>query len=273
MSQPWCSRPGRQRTLRLAILLLGLCLPASPAWCHADLLLQIENLDRLLLAEPDNASLLAQRGDLYRRHEDYVAAARDFAAARTAQPDYPMLDFYEGQLLLETGDARQAEVLLDRYLLEYPQHAGAWILRAEIQLAMGEAENAANDYAMAVQYADQATPGLYRDWALALVAAGESRWLHASSVVDSGLEVFPRDISLLALGMDIALAEDRPDAAAAYIDRLPPTVTRLAAWQARSDRLDCLKAQAGGEAEWTCRAAAIAALREQASPPAVRPGD
>ncbi len=230
------------------------------------MLLQIENLDTRLLAEPGNAELLTLRGDLYRRHADYAAAARDFAAARTIQPEYPLLDFYEGQLLLETGEPGAAEQHLDRYLLHHPQHAGAWILRAEIHLAQGEAEEAASDYAMAIGHADHATPALYRDWALALVAAGTTQWSPARNVVDIALEQFPRDVSLLALGADIALAENRPDLAASYVDRLPEPMMRLPRWQARSEAMNCLESQATEAAESGCLAAARKALEEQASP-------
>jgi predicted Zn-dependent protease len=247
-------------------LLLGLFALVSPAWSHPDLLLQIENLDARLLAEPGNAELLTLRGDLYRRHADYAAAARDFAAARVIQPEYPLLDFHEGQLLLETGDPGAAEQHLDRYLLLHPQHAGAWILRAEIHLAQGEAEAAARDYAMAIGHADHASPALYRDWALALVAAGMTQWNPARNVVDIALEQFPRDVSLLALGADIALAENQPDLATSYFDRLPEPMMRLPSWQARSEAMNCLESQATEAAESGCLAAARKALEEQASP-------
>jgi hypothetical protein len=67
---------------------------ATPAWSHPDLL-QIEELDLALAPRPKDADLLARRGDLYRQHEDYAAAALDLAAARAAQPDYPLLDLFE----------------------------------------------------------------------------------------------------------------------------------------------------------------------------------
>ena len=252
MTQSWCFK---------ACLLIALSTLALPAWSHQDLLLQIEELDRALASRPEDADLLARRGDLYRRHEDFTSAALDLAAARAAQPDYPLLDLFEGMLLLDTGNPAGAEALLSRYLNDHPQHASAWILHARAQFALGQAELAAQDYAKAIHYADLPSPELYRDWSLALVAAGQKQWNAASKAVDSGLERFPQDVSLLALGADIALAENQPGAAKAYVNRLPPAITRLEQWQARLELADCLWRASENK---HCERSAIQGLQRQA---------
>jgi len=266
MTLPWCSEAGSGLTLRIVCLLFSLALPVSPAWGHADILVQIESLDIQLQQEPGNAELLVRRGDLYRRHGDYAAAAGDFRAARLADPGFPLLDFHEGRLLLEAGDPVAAELCLDRYLLAHPQDAGAWILLAEIQLALNQAIKAAQDYAMAIQHAEQPSPGLYRDWSLALVSAGEEHWSSAGNVADIGLERFAQDMSLLALGTDIALAQNRPDRAAAYIERLAPQLAQLPRWKARADAIQCLSAPLAEDDARQCLAAAKRDLEGQASP-------
>lgn len=242
MKSVWCSEAGGWPTLRLACFLISLTLPVSPAWSHADILLQIEGLDSQLQQQPNNAELLIQRGDLYRRHGDYLAAAADFKTARAAQADVALLDFYEGRLLLETGDAAGAEQRLDRHLLSHPENANARILRAEIRLALDRAEEAAQDYALAIQFAEQPSPALFRDWSLALVRAGEDQWGSARSVVDIGLERYSQDVSLLALGTDIALAENLPERAELYIARLSPPILQLSRWQDRLQTMHCLAA-------------------------------
>ena len=244
-------------------LLIVLSTLAVPAWSHPDLLLQIEELDLAILSHPRDADLLARRGDLYRRHEDFAAAALDLAAARAAQPDYPLLDLYEGMLLLDTGNPAGAEALLSRYLRNHPQQASAWILHARAQLAQGHAEQAAHDYATAVRYADLPSPELYREWSLALVAAGEDLWDAARDVVDIGLTLFPRDVALLGLGSDIALAQNRPDIATAYVNRLPPTITRLDQWQSRLELAHCLEQESRAGANKDCRGTALRVLKEQ----------
>jgi tetratricopeptide (TPR) repeat protein len=267
MMLSWCFKARRVHFPRLACLLILLSTLASPAWGHPDLLLQIEELDLALVSSPTDADLLARRGDLYRRHEDFAAAALDLAAARAAQPDYPPLDLYEGMLLLDTGSPAGADTLLSRYLRDHTQQASAWILRAQARLAMGQAEQAAQDYAQAIRYADQSSPGLYRDWSLALVAAGTEHWNAARDVADTGLERFPRDVALLALGTDIALAINLPDIAAAYINRLPPTITRLDQWQARRVLSGCLGEENTASGKQECQGTAIRLLQEQAALP------
>ena len=239
----------------------------TPAWSHPDLLLQIEELGRVLAAQPASADLLARRGELYRRHADFAAAARDLAAARAAQPDYPLLDLYEGMLLLDSGNPAGAEAMLSRYLRNHPQHASAWIAHARAQLALGRAEAAARDYARAIRYADVPSPELYRDWSLALVSAGADHWDAARGAADIGLGLFPRDVALLALGSDIALAQNRPGVATAYVNRLPPAIVRLDQWQARLELAYCMERGDSAGGQGNCQATAIRLLKELTGQP------
>jgi len=211
--------------------------------------------------------LLARRGDLYRQHRDYALAAADFIAARSAQADYRLLDFYEGLLELETGQPDVARQSFSRYLLNQPQHAHAWELRAQSWLALGQPEKAAEDYSQAVLHADQPSPSLYRDWALALVAAGEGHWVGAREVVDRALFRFPLDVALLALGTDTALAQNLPGEARAYLERLPPAVAQVPRWKACIELLNCLEGKAAGDSAGKCLQTAIRLLNEQISPP------
>jgi tetratricopeptide (TPR) repeat protein len=267
MTPPWCFNAGPGHIPRLAGLLIALSTLVAPAWSHPDLLLQIEELNLALASRPGDPDLLASRAELHRRHEDYQAAAADLTAARTAKPDYPLLDLYEAMLLLDTGNAESAEVLLSRYLLTYPAQASAWILYARARLAQGRAVEAAEDYAQAVRYADQPSPELYRDWSLALVAAGTEHWRAARDLVDTGLDRFPRDVALVALGSDIALAENQPNIATVYINRLPPTITRLEPWQARHVLTECLGLENASNRRRECQETAIRLLKEQAELP------
>ncbi len=262
----WCFKSGCVQIPRFASLLIILSALVTPAWSHSDLLLQIEELNLAVASRQTDAELLVRRGELYRRHEDFAAAAVDLAAARAAQPDYPLLDLYEGMLLLDTGEPAGAEELLGRYLQDHPRQASAWILRARARLALGQAEPAAQDYAQAIRYADQPSPELYRDWSLALVAARADHWSAARDVVDVGLGLFPREVSLLALGTDIALAENQPGVATAYVKQLPPTITRLGKWQTRLELAGCLTRPDEVEKQ-ECRRTAIRVLEEQLAPP------
>lgn len=236
----WCFEDYRLLPIRLSYLLIALSTLAPPAWGHPDLMLQIEVLTAKLQLQPAEAELLVQRGDLYRRHEDFTAAAEDFTAARNIQPDFPTLDYYQGRLFLEMGDAGLAEALLSRYLVSHADHAAAWALLGQARLSLGQAEAAAADYQQAINRSEKPSPSLYRLQVVALVTAGPSHRESAREVVDTGLDHFPLEVSLLGLGTDIALAENAPEVAAGYIETLPHSIRKLARWQSRIELQQCL---------------------------------
>ena len=236
--------PNKRSAIGWAFYLLTLFVVNSAlslsAFGHPDLLLQIEALDVQIEANSANAELLVKRGDLYRRHQDYEAAAKDFEAAKNADPGYLLLDFYQGRLLLELGDGLGAERRLSRYLDTHPQHAGAWVLRGEANIHLARSELAAEYFARAIQYSENSTPELYRLHVLALVAGGETASDAALQAVDAGLQQFPLEVSLLGLGTDIALARNRSADAKRYINVLPQALQKLQQWKERLEIADCL---------------------------------
>ena len=216
-------------------LILATGLMFSPAAAaHPDLMAQIERLDQQLQAEPDNVELLLRRGDLHRRHQDYAAAIRDFAAARVLAADCAQLDFLEGRLALELGDYRTAATLLDRYLTLHPNDAVGWRLRGESALGLGE-PSAPADFQRAIDTSQAPSPDLYRQWILALVANQDATG--ALDAVDAGLARFGPEVTLLGLGTDLALAQGDKQRAQAYLDRLPAGLERLAPWSGRQRAL------------------------------------
>lgn len=219
-----------------------ICLTLLPfyARAHSDLLLQIEQVDARIAAENPSADLLLKRGDLYRRHEDFAAAARDFEAARALSPDHELLDFYEGRLRLENGDPEAAELFLARYLSRHPHHARAWLLRGEAEIRLGNPGDAAEFFKQAIQTSSTPSPGLYRYYILATLATGETAWDSAQQSVDDGLDQFGAEVTLLGLGADIALARSRPGQAWAYLEQLSPGLSRLPQWGERKEIMNCM---------------------------------
>ena len=163
------------RLAGLAALIFLAALPAS-GFCHPDLTAQIELLDERIQAGEVNAELLMKRGDLYRRHQDFPAAARDFEAARKLSPDNSLIDFYQGRLQLESGHPGKAEHYLALYLEAYPMHAKAWMLRGEANIQLDRPKAAAEYFGQAIQTAESPSPGLYRLLILSRLAMGESAW-------------------------------------------------------------------------------------------------
>ncbi|MDX1459680.1 MAG: tetratricopeptide repeat protein [Xanthomonadales bacterium] len=204
---------------------------------------QIDRLSDELEAQPRNADLLLRRGDLHRRHLDHESASRDFARAARFQPDHPLLDLYRGRLALEMNDSRRAVRLLDRYASRNPEHALGWRLLGEALTARGEHAKAADRYRLAIEATDTPSPDLYRMQVLNLLASGaeDARPL-AFSVIESGLDRFGVEVTLLGLGLDVALARGDLASARGLADSVPEALWSLPVWADRQALLHCLGA-------------------------------
>lgn len=223
----------------LLVLIVLAWLPVC-AMGHPELELQIEDLSAKIEAGPVNADLLIKRGDLYRRHQDYPAARDDFLAARISGPDNALLDFYEGRLFLDSGDAASARLHFSRYLEIHPEHSNAWVLLGEACIRAGDARRAADYFEQAIKTSETPSPAVYRQQILSLLATGDSSWGAASKVVDKGLDHFGLEVNLLGLGTDIALADNRNSQADRYMQRLPEALQALPQWAQRLKTAECL---------------------------------
>jgi tetratricopeptide (TPR) repeat protein len=247
-----------------SLLIFGAVILAGDCLAHPDLLAQIEILDQRLAQDPEDVELLLQRGDLYRRHEDYASADRDFKAARKVEPDHQMLDFYQGRLLFETGHSEAAGIPLERYLNSRPDHAKAWILMGKINLSLSEFTQAADDFGQAITHSQAASPDLYRLKTWSEVAAGRDYWPTALATVDIGLQHFITEISLLGAGTDISLAAGKPETAKRYLSAIPPGLLRLAQWANRAGLLVCLETGDPAQQE-ECQVQSIQKVKDQVS--------
>ncbi len=219
-----------------SIAMLLLCFAADAA-AHPQLAAQSAQLDHELSEQPASAGLLIRRGDIHRREGDFAAAEQDFSAARQLEPDNPELDYYQARLLLDMGSAKQADELLSRWMVQHPDRPTAWALRGDARLQMNQPVAAAEDYARAIEMSERPSPGVYLQQANALHVAGPTHWQQAITVINSGLEKFPLEVSLLGLGMDIALESGFLQLAQDYFERVPTKVRALPQWQAREARL------------------------------------
>ena len=138
---------GKKNIVPVRLIFIAIFLLAGlPLYAHQDLLLQIEQLDKQISKDPQNTELLIRRGDLYRRHGDWNAAEIDFQRVRKLSPDHTSIDWYEGRLLVTSGQNEKGIVLLTRLLEQDDHHSGAYRVRAEARWNLQQPLLAARDY-------------------------------------------------------------------------------------------------------------------------------
>lgn len=216
---------------------------AANVSAHPDIDIQIEQITEQLGRDSRNTELLLKRGDLHRRHEEWSAAKRDFTQVREIWASNPMVDWYEGRMLVASGDFEAGRMLLDRFIAANPEHASARRIRAVAQWQLGLPLAAATDYRATIDLSERPSPALFRALIIALLAAGPEHVTAARQAVDEALDKFSREITILGLGTDLALSQGDAGAALSYLTRLPQRLDRLAQWKFRRGVWRCLDGQ------------------------------
>jgi hypothetical protein len=220
--------------------MIGL-LASSVLLAHPDLDLQIEETSRQISLASSNTDLYLRRGDLYRRHQDWLNSARDFKRVRELEPDQAQIDWYEGRLEVDAGHWAEGDRLLSRYLESNEDFSSAYHTRAWARWQLSRPEAAAHDYALAISNSERPAPALYRSLVITQFASGGDLLTRSTITVDAGLERFPGEVSLLGLGVDLALADANADRAEGYMDTLSPGLSKLPQWTFRQAILYCLR--------------------------------
>jgi len=208
---------------------------------HPDLELQIEEISKQISLAPANAALYLKRGDLYRRHTQWLKSGQDFDKVRELEPGQAQIDWYEGRLEVDEGHWAEGDKLLSRFLESNETHSSAYHTRAWARWQLGRPEDAAQDYASAISYSKRPAPTLYRSLLIAQFASGGDLRAQAAVTADTGLQKFPGEASLLGLGVDLALADANVNRAADYLSTLSPGLLKLPQWTFRQAVLSCLQ--------------------------------
>lgn len=241
-------------------LLIVLFLTSS-LFAHDEVEEQIELVSRQIAADPENAMLYVQRGELHRLHEDWPAAHADLDRAAKLDPSLTIVHYARGMVELESGRPAAAKVLLDRFLELQPRHSQAHLARARALVRLNQPEAAVADYYAAIASMQPPTPDLYHERAKLLASLG--RVDEAIGSLDAARSTLGTVTSLQRLAIDLELAAGRYDGALARVNALAARAQRKEAFLAlKGDIL--AKAGRLEEAQATYREtlALIAALPE-----------
>src|SRR5262249_42877252 len=122
---------------RVAVVVFALVGVAS-THAHPEIEEALARIDDAIKAEPKNAALFLQRGELNAGHNDLIAADRDFRQAALFSPTLPRLDSARGSLALTKGQLPEARAFLDRAVQANPADAEALVIRAKVLAELGD---------------------------------------------------------------------------------------------------------------------------------------
>jgi tetratricopeptide (TPR) repeat protein len=226
---------------------------------HPDIDRQIADVTVRIEADPDDADLYLQRGELHRVHQDWAAAEADFATAKRLRRDLAIVDYVMGRLHLEAGRPKEAKRALDRFLAREPDHAAAHVARARALVQLQQPAAAARDFTTAIDLhgpEDRPDPAYYLERADVLARMG--RIDEALRGLDEGLARLGQPVTLALAAIDLELAHGRHDAALARLDRLAAGAARQETWLVR--RGEILEGAGRLEEAGTAYADALAAI-------------
>lgn len=241
---------------RAAFALIALCVTAALR-AHPEIEAALARLNTALAARPTDPALYLERGNLYAKHADAVAAEANYLRAAELAPDLPGLARACGALALTTRSFREAVTHLDRALALDPRDAEALIYRARASAALDRAPAASADLDRALALLAQPGPELFLERAALAPSPAE-----AVRVLEAALARLGPIHILQLRALELEESSGQTDAALARLAALAAHSERKEIWLKR--RGDLL-ARAGRAAE--ARAAYAAARAEIAALP------
>ena len=194
---------------------------------HPEIEAGLARLNAAIAAAPADAALYLERGELYAKHHDWLAAEANYLRAAELSPSLPRLDRSRGALALATGDHAQARALFDRALRADPADGEALVLRARTHVAAGDTTAAVRDLDAAIASIAHPPPELFLERAALLPPAAALRSLDAAIA-----RLGPAHVLMLR-ALELEEASGQIDAALARLDRLAGRSEGREAWLKR----------------------------------------
>ncbi len=220
---------------RLRWLLVPLVLAADGGqgslWAHADL----EALERVSGEEvdhhPEDPEVYLRQARVQRAAGDWDAALLALQRAAEHGADADVVGAARGQVYLDAGWPHMARFELDRVLARRPDAFAALFDRGRAWMMLGEPEQAARDFARAVEGLPQPRPEQVFAWRDALVAAGRRE--EAVRALDVGIARLGPAVSLRLAALELAVELERYDDALGRLEQMLADQPDNAAWVAR----------------------------------------
>ncbi len=186
------------------------------------------NVDARLAENPEDGGLWFQRALLEFEHEDFPAAAEDFAKAEKFAPGQYAILWWQGRVFEAQGKLPEGKAAIDQYLKQVPHHWGALASRARIQMKLGANADALNDFRAAIKHCPSAGPDLIVEVATALAANHYTD--EAVAMLESALQHIGPIPSLQLKLLEVEENAGRFDSALARLDGFQKSAVRPEPW-------------------------------------------
>jgi tetratricopeptide (TPR) repeat protein len=212
--------------LIFATLVFALAQPqASAHGTHSSLMTKV---DARLAENPEDGRLWYQRAILQFEHEDYAAAAVDFAKVEQFAPGEYAVLWWQGRIFEAEGKLTEGKAALDLYLEKVPNHGEALASRARIQMKLGENAAALDDFRSALKHCPCAGLDLIVEVATALASHDSTD--EAVATLETGLQRIGPIPSLQLKLLEVEENAGRFDSALARIESFQKSAARPEPW-------------------------------------------
>ena len=220
---------------------------------------ELQRIDELIAASPDNGELWFHRGYLNFLHGDWRQSLLDVEQAERLAPGKHPVGLVRGQALMAGDQFEAARAVLDEFVRSHPEVSEGYAARARVLLKLAKPDEAVADFEAALAKLTHPEPDLYVETADAMIAQKHPE--NAVRVLQAGMRKLGEIPSLALKALELESALGLYDAALSRVAAMQKTAPRPEPWMAR--RADLLT-QAGrteeARAAWTALRDRIAGL-------------
>ena len=223
------------RSLTRGARVVGLALTLTlatrqTARAHGNAHERIEALTVEITKSPTNAALLFQRGELQLQHGEWLAALKDFEAARQLSPARPGLEHARARALAGARQLDEAGAILDRLVTASPTNAPLRLDRARVLGMRGRTTEAVAEFTLTLPLVAAPDAAHFLEPALLLAKAGQLD--AALAWLDRGLKTLGPNPELALPAIELLLQQNRFPDALARADAMLARQPRAASWLA-----------------------------------------
>ena len=245
--------------------LVALWLTYSPAVAHEDLHRQIAALSKEISSHPNKAELFLRRADLYRRHEEWTAAADDYQIASEKGGNQLEILLGMAQLSLDKGSPNQTLALTGKLLDQNPaiKSGTAHLLRARALAKLDRPDDAVAAYDTAIANLATPQPDHHLERFRLAIASADStdERKRALDALDLAARQMDEHVSLHS----IALREERKlgyyDSALTRIEKMIAKHGQVIPWLiAKAEILESAKQRSQAKEAWQKASEALSSI-------------